>query len=84
MTLVPYDNPFRQLEGLRQNMNNLFNEGFFNYAQSLQNPRIDIYDSGNEVIASCEIPGLEKKDDVRIEIRDDVLTISGTIKRSKR
>ena len=83
MTLVPYDNPFRQLEGLRQNMNNLFNEGFFNYTQFLQNPRIDIYDSGNEVIASCEIPGLEKKDDVRIEIRDDVLTISGTIKRKQ-
>ncbi len=83
MTLVPYDTPFRQLESLRHGMNSLFNEGFFNYPQTLQSPKVDIYDSGNEVVASCEIPGLEKKDDVRIEIRDDILSISGTIQRSE-
>ncbi len=83
MTLVPYDNPFRQLESLRHGMNSLFNEGFFNYSQALQNPKVDVYDAGSEVIASCEIPGLEKKDDVRIEIRDDILTISGTINRNE-
>ncbi len=73
----------RQPDSLRHGMNSLFNEGFFNYSQALQSPKVDIYDSGNEVVASCEIPGIEKKDDVRIDIRDDILTISGTIRRSE-
>lgn len=83
MNLIPYDNPFRHMESLRHEMNELLNEGVLNYPQIFRGPRVDLYDSDHQVIASCEIPGLEKKDDVRIEIRDDVLTISGTIRRAE-
>jgi HSP20 family protein len=85
MSLIPYNNnnPFRQMESFRQGMNDLFNDAFFNFMPSVQGPRIDVYDSGNEVVASCEIPGLKNKDDVRIEIHDDILSISGSINRSQ-
>lgn len=53
----------------------------FNMANSLLRRAI-LVDMVLKILA-MEIAGLEKKDDVRIEIRDDVLTISGTIKRKQ-
>lgn len=82
MPLVPYD-PFRHMENLRQEMSHFFNDNFMNYSQGWRNPRVDIYDHEDEVIASCEIPGLDHKEDVQIEIQDDVLTISGMVHRSQ-
>jgi len=50
--------------------------------QNFSSPRVDVHETENEVIASFEIPGLEKKDDIQIEVRNDLLSVSGQINRS--
>lgn len=85
MALIPYE-PFRHLDNMRREMDRFFNQGHFfgNHDQELGMPRIDVHESENEVVATCDIPGLEKKDDVTIDIDgNNVLNISGTIHRSK-
>nr|WP_238480705.1 Hsp20/alpha crystallin family protein [Desulforadius tongensis] len=42
-------------------------------------PRIDVYETENEVVVSCEIPGIERKEDLNVYIDDNVLTISGNV-----
>jgi len=82
MSLIPYD-PFRQLENMRKDLNSMFSQDF-SLNRELTVPRVDIYETDNEVVATCDIPGLESQDDVVININDDtVLTISGTINRTK-
>ncbi|MHB9027670.1 MAG: Hsp20/alpha crystallin family protein [Candidatus Latescibacterota bacterium] len=45
-------------------------------------PRADISDDKNEVVIDIELPGM-KKEDIRVEVRNDVLTISGELKRER-
>jgi HSP20 family protein len=75
MPRIPYE-PMSYIEGARREMERLFGASFFR-----EEPRIDIYEKDSEVIASCEIPGLQSKEDIRIEIGDNMLTLGGTIKR---
>lgn len=75
MQLIPYE-PFRYIEGARREMERLFGSPFFR-----EEPRIDIYEKDGEVIASCAIPGLQSKDDIRIEIGENTLSLGGTVKR---
>lgn len=83
MALVPYD-PFRSLSNMKKEFERFFSD--FPYA--LENDfgfggiRVDVYETENEVVATCDLPGLEKKDDVEIEISNNKLQISGTIERS--
>lgn len=84
MALIPYE-PFRHLDNMRREMDRFFNQGhlFGNRDQEFGMPRIDVHESENEVVATCDIPGLEKKDDVNIDIDgNNVLNISGMIHRS--
>lgn len=81
MALIPYE-PFRNLEQWRREMDRFFHEVPNMIGHSISGPRVDIFERENEVIASCEIPGLEKKDDVLIEVQDNLLTISGSVNRS--
>jgi HSP20 family protein len=39
-------------------------------------PRVDVIDAGNEAIIEAELPGMTK-DEIKIKVNDDVLTISG-------
>lgn len=84
MSLIPYE-PFRHLDSMRKEMDRLFtNNSFFSsHDQDFGIPRMDIHETENEVVASCDIPGLEKKEDVEIDIDGNVLTIMGTVKRSQ-
>lgn len=79
MSLIPYE-PFRHLENVRREMDRFF--GIPGYGDS-QGPRIDIYETQKEVVANCEIPGVERKEDINIDIRDNILEIRGTVKRAR-
>jgi len=87
MALVPYE-PFRRLDHMRREWDRFFTQDFpffsTNGAGNWGAGRldIDVYETADEVIATCDIPGLEKKEDVSIEIDRDMLTISGTLNRS--
>lgn len=81
MSLVPFD-PFRQLDNMRRDLNRLFSTDL-GMDREFGIPKVDVYEAENEVVATCDLPGLEKKDDVQIHINDqNTLTISGMIQRS--
>ncbi len=83
MALVPYD-PFRSLDNWRQEVERFFTDfpTNINGERQISMPRVDIHETKNEVIATCDIPGIEKKDDINIVVENNILHISGTINRS--
>lgn len=83
MALVPYD-PFRQLSNMRKEFDRMFADFPFSFEneRNFGGIRVDVHESENEVIATCDLPGLEKKEDVNIDIENNRLSISGSINRS--
>ena len=77
--------PIADLMGLRENMDDLFNQTFrlfddgvgpssvFKWA-----PAMDLEETANEVLVSAELPGM-KKEDINIKISDNHITITGEI-----
>lgn len=83
MSLIPYD-PMRQVDSFRRNFDRFFDDlPFMGMNERNTTHRIDIVERENEVIAYCEIPGLENKQDVHIEVDHNQLTLTGTIQRSQ-
>jgi HSP20 family protein len=83
MTSNPYE-PFRHFDQWKSGLDKIFNDAKsgFGYFSEFNMTRIDVFENEKEVVAHCEIPGLEKKEDVHIHIDDNLLTIHGIIKRS--
>ncbi|HLR08536.1 MAG TPA: Hsp20/alpha crystallin family protein [Bacillota bacterium] len=83
MTLMPYD-PFKQMANIRKEFDNLFSDypSFFHTAQNWGMIRADVHETSDEIIVSCDIPGLESKEDVDIDIDHDTLNVSGSIKKT--
>lgn len=83
MALIPYE-PFRFLDNMRKDLDHFFETGFpagiFDNRMSV--PRIDIHETDTEFVATCDIPGLEKKEDVHIDVENNLLTISGSVNRT--
>ncbi|WP_334109985.1 Hsp20/alpha crystallin family protein [Thermodesulfitimonas autotrophica] len=83
----PFRDPFGEITTLREQMNRLWDvlrPGFgFRWGAPIEaaTPRMDIYQTENEVVAVAEIPGLESKDDVEVTVTEDSLTLRGELKR---
>ena len=81
MDLQPYDS-FRQISDMmRREVERVFSEFPFGFGnmQGFGGFRLDVYETANEVVATCDIPGLEKKDDLVIDIDYNRLSISGSV-----
>ena len=79
MALVRFE-PARELESLQSDMNRLF-DGFFGPRANGSGarrwlPAMDLVEVEGDLVLRADLPGV-KEDDVAIEIRDNVLTISG-------
>jgi HSP20 family protein len=77
MALVRWE-PLRELNTLQGEMNRMFNS-FFNEegdAGRRWAPAVDLLEREDTLVLKADLPGLEE-DDVQIEVRDNVLTISG-------
>jgi len=79
MTLVRWE-PVRELSSLQQEMNRLFN-GFFDAPRATNGgsrflPAMDLVETDDQFILRADLPGL-REEDVKIELEDNVLTISG-------
>ncbi|ANB56370.1 hsp20/alpha crystallin family protein [Anoxybacillus sp. B7M1] len=84
MPLVPYD-PFRHFETMRRDFNRLFTRDFsslFPDSEAMM-PRVDMHENDKEYMISCDLPGLERKEDVHIDVHQQTLHISGTIQRDE-
>ena len=81
MTLVRF-NPTRDLWRIRDDMDKVFNQFFSrpyegtDFPEVDWSPRVDIMEKDNEFLLRAELPGL-KKDDVKITMHDNILTIKG-------
>lgn len=74
MNLVRWD-PFRELEGFRARLSD---ESLFGG----WSPAVDIQETDHEFILQADLPDV-KKDDVKVELDDGVLTIEGERKKEK-
>jgi HSP20 family protein len=83
MALTPYDS-FRQLANVRRDFDRFFSNFPFDFTHEnhLGNIRVDVHQTDHEVIATCDIPGIEKKEDINIDIENNMLTISGTMNKT--
>ncbi|HOB34756.1 MAG: Hsp20/alpha crystallin family protein [Firmicutes bacterium] len=75
MRLIPHE--WRHLDNWRREMER-FVEPLF---QSFNTPRVDLFETDSELVAVCEIPGIEKKEDIHVDVSDNVLIISGSVRR---
>ncbi|MBA3019084.1 MAG: Hsp20/alpha crystallin family protein [Proteobacteria bacterium] len=88
MTIVRWD-PLRNVATLQDRINRIFNEAFADskdfedeVSMSAWRPVVDIFDTNNAIVIKAELPGI-KKDDVSVDVKDNVLTIKGERSLSK-
>ncbi|KIU10692.1 hypothetical protein SC09_Contig25orf00514 [Bacillus subtilis] len=83
MALTPYD-PFRQLANMRKDFDHFFSEFPFDLRSehNVGSIKVDVHQTENEVVATCDIPGIEKKEDINIEVEQNILTISGSMNKT--
>jgi HSP20 family protein len=87
MTTLIRWRPARDMLAMRNELNRLVN-GFFGGSKESDGgrwqgscaPAVDIYESDEALMLKAELPGFSK-DDVQVEIKDNVLTIKGERKR---
>jgi HSP20 family protein len=80
MALVRWD-PIRELDSLQSDMNRLFDRFFDNRAGGNGTvrrwiPAMDLVESEDQIVLRADLPGMSEED-VEIEIKDGVLTVSG-------
>ena len=77
MALVRWE-PMRELTSLQGEMNRLFNTFFDDNGGSTRRwaPPMDLADAGDHLVLKADLPGLSEED-VRIEVQDRLLTVSG-------
>lgn len=72
--------PFRELLSLRDDMDRLFNTFFgrslVEETKGVWVPVVDIEEDNENFIVNAELPGLNK-DDIKLSVRGNLLTISG-------
>jgi HSP20 family protein len=79
----PSNEVFQPLGQFRRDMERFFNTNFPSFFQNTFNfPRMDVRETPNEVIVTCEIPGLEKKEDLMINLEGRELQISGKVEKT--
>ena len=82
MAIVRWD-PFRDVAALQDRINRIFNESFGRsrdmddeVSQYDWSPPVDIYETTEGIELKIELPGIDKED-VSVEIKDNVLTLKG-------
>jgi len=82
MAIVRWE-PFRDLMGLQERMNRLFEESVRNRGSDDEwalggswAPAVDIYEKDGNIVMKAELPGVDPKD-VDIRLENNVLTLRG-------
>ena len=79
MAIVRWD-PAREVDSLQSEVNRLFDTFFggrpANARMRRWVPAMDLVESDDHLVLHADLPGLER-DDVNIEVKDGVLTVSG-------
>jgi len=78
MTLMRWT-PWQELESMNRQLSRLLDDGSTSVASesgSQWAPSVDIRETEEALLVQAELPGIDKKD-VKVEVREGVLTISG-------
>jgi HSP20 family protein len=70
--------PWQELENMNRQLGSLFDDSHFGISTDAGQwtPRVDIRETEDALLVQAELPGIEKKD-VHLEVKNDVLTLSG-------
>jgi HSP20 family protein len=79
-TLTRWD-PFTELGELRSRFDRLFDEWLDGHERAWT-PAIDVVREDDQLVVHADLPGV-KPDEVKIEVDDDILTVSGVHRESK-
>jgi len=87
MKLTKYE-PFRELRGLHDEMNQLFSgfgKGFDanEFARGAWAPSVDIFEDQEKLIVEAELPGMHRED-FELSVENNVLTLKGERKFEKK
>ena len=87
MKLTKYE-PFRELRGLHDEMNQLFSgfgKGFDanEFARGAWAPSVDIFEDQEKLIVEAELPGMNRED-FELSVENNVLTLKGERKFEKK
>lgn len=78
MTLLDWTyGPVAELERMRRGMDDLFERFGFPPGIGVAFPAMNLYDQGEEILVAVEVPGVPK-DRLRVDLRENVLTLSGS------
>ncbi|CAH1767238.1 11_t:CDS:2 [Entrophospora sp. SA101] len=78
------ENPFNRIfENFVKDLNDVSQRNIANRGVRPWAPLLDLHENDNEYIMSTELPGI-KKEDINIDIRDNILYISGETKEEKK
>lgn len=82
MALIPYE-PIRLFDPFWNEMDRSFmRRGKEDVSEWLY--RVDVEETPTKLIVTADIPGIENKDDLNIQVNENILTISGEVKRVQR
>lgn len=82
MPLVPWQHPGRDLSSLQGDVNRLFSSFFGDQGSMRWAPAMDLVERDDAYELTTDLPGLTR-DDVSIEVENNVLTISGERKQER-
>jgi len=69
--------PWRELEDMQRGLSRILDDTSFGTTETGQwAPAVDIRETDDALLVQAELPGIDKKD-VKLEVKDSVLTISG-------
>lgn len=72
--------PISELTTLRDQMNRMW-DSFRPIVRGPETPRIDVHQTMDEIIAIAELPGVESKEDIEVEVTDEAITLRGEFRR---
>jgi HSP20 family protein len=83
MALIRWS-PWRELESMQRHLSQVLDDS--NMALGMDEshwlPAVDIRETADAIVVNAELPGIDKKD-VKVDVKDGVLTISGERKYEK-
>lgn len=78
MALIPYE-PLRLFDPFWNEMDRFMRRGKEDVSDWLY--RVDVEETPSKVVVTAEIPGIESKEDLNIQVNENILTIQGEVKR---
>ncbi|MER2106976.1 MAG: Hsp20/alpha crystallin family protein [Solibacillus sp.] len=84
MSLLP-DDSYKQLSNVRKDFDRIFSTFPFDFSifdnmlGNFGDMKVDVHETATEVIATCDIPSLEKDDDIQLHVEQNMLSIRGSI-----